>query len=370
MDLRSPPHPPVRVGDHRTGRLGKSSLVLVEALAMATGRPLLGDWPEGRLRAWYWSGEDPNDETQRRLIAACKRYGITSEDLGDYLFVDSGREQPITIASDAGSGFTMNDRAIEQLRAEIIAKAIDVVIIDPFVNSHAVSENDNNRINAVVRAWARIADATGCAVELVHHVRKPGAAGQGETSVDDARGAGALIGAVRSARVLNAMTENEAVAAGVENRLQFFRVDNGKANLAPRSSEAKWRRLVNIDLGNGSNDHEGDQIGVVEQWEMPACSPTCATGPWRRCSAPWRPDASDMTRRPPRGSAALWRPPWRSISRTRATRPGSATWSRRGSKTGCSSWSMARTTRAIRASSSRSGNGLSRARTSRPAAGP
>ena len=58
------------------GGLGKSSLVLVEALSIATGRALLVDKapPEGKV--WYWNGEDPYDELQRRVMAACTHYGI------------------------------------------------------------------------------------------------------------------------------------------------------------------------------------------------------------------------------------------------------------------------------------------------------
>ena len=45
---------------------GKSNLMIVEALAMATGRPLLGILPPKRARVWYWNGEDPYDELERR----------------------------------------------------------------------------------------------------------------------------------------------------------------------------------------------------------------------------------------------------------------------------------------------------------------
>ena len=43
---------------------------------MATGRKLLHDEPWGRSRVWLWNGEDPQDELQRRIAAACARYGI------------------------------------------------------------------------------------------------------------------------------------------------------------------------------------------------------------------------------------------------------------------------------------------------------
>src|SRR4029079_18518420 len=63
------------------GGTGKSSLVMTEAVAMATGRDLLGVAPFGQLRVAYWNGEDPEEELQKRLHAICKRYGITPEDL-------------------------------------------------------------------------------------------------------------------------------------------------------------------------------------------------------------------------------------------------------------------------------------------------
>src|SRR6202012_3480060 len=114
----------------------------------------------------------------------------------------------------------------------------------------SVSENDNNKINAVCKQWARIAEECNCSIELVHHARKP-ATGQRETSVDDGRGASAMIAAVRSARVLNVMSEDEAARAGVESRRSYFRVDNGKANLAPPAEGSTWRQLVNVQLRNG-----------------------------------------------------------------------------------------------------------------------
>jgi hypothetical protein len=39
-------------------KVGKSSLGLVEAVAMAAGRNLLGVEPVRAMRVWYWNGED------------------------------------------------------------------------------------------------------------------------------------------------------------------------------------------------------------------------------------------------------------------------------------------------------------------------
>jgi RecA-family ATPase len=183
-------------------------------MAMSVARDILGSAPAEPLRVLYWNGEDPGDEIERRVAAACLHYGIRPEDLGDRLFIASGRDTPITIATEDKSGLRLSDLAIAALRRAIHQNAIDVVILDPFVACHAVSENDNNKINAVCRQLAMIADETGCAIELVHHTRKS-SAGQSEHTADDARGASAIIAAARSVRVLNRMTRDEAAKAGI-----------------------------------------------------------------------------------------------------------------------------------------------------------
>ncbi len=112
------------------GGLGKTSLVLVEALAMVTGKPLLGLRVPERLRVWVWNGEDPREEIERRLAAACLHYGITADDIGNRLFIDSGRETPIVIAQKLGDGAIIHQPVVESLTAEIRDRQIDVMILD------------------------------------------------------------------------------------------------------------------------------------------------------------------------------------------------------------------------------------------------
>jgi hypothetical protein len=86
------------------GGIGKSSLALVEAIAMATGRPLLGVPVPKRLRVWYWNGEDPKEETERRIAAILLHFKIPPEEIEGWLFTDSGRETPICIAEPHKDG--------------------------------------------------------------------------------------------------------------------------------------------------------------------------------------------------------------------------------------------------------------------------
>lgn len=95
-----------------SGGKGKSSLLIVEALAMVSGKPLLNVKPEKELRVWYWNGEDPALELQRRFAAAIKHYELKPEDIGDRLFIDSGRTLPIVIVEERNSGLTSASRSL------------------------------------------------------------------------------------------------------------------------------------------------------------------------------------------------------------------------------------------------------------------
>jgi RecA-family ATPase len=246
---------------------GKSSLLIAEALAMASGKSLLGEKPSHPLRVWYWNGEDPYEEIERRIAATMQQYGLTPEDIGDRLFINSGRTTPIVLATSAKGETVVADVTVASMTETIEENQIDVVIVDPFVSSHRVSENDNNAIETVVKKWAHVAEQTKCAIDLVHHSRKTHGE---EVSVEDGRGASALLAAVRSARTVNTMTKDDATKANVsDERRRYFRVDNGKANLAPPSEKAIWRHFQSVALDNG------DFVGVPVPWDMP---PTAIAG--------------------------------------------------------------------------------------------
>lgn len=233
------------------GGVGKSTLTLCEALALASGRPLMGIQPVERVRVWIWNGEDPADETERRVHAAMSHYGLKREDLEGWLFIGSGRDADLVIAEQDRNGVIVAKPVVDALIQFIGDNEIGAVVIDPFVSSHRVAENDNGAIDRVAKTWGRIADATDCAIDLAHHTRKTGGA---DVSVEDGRGASALLAAARSARTLRTMTDQEADRLGIErrNRHAYVRVDNGKANLAP-PADAVWFRLVNVPLPNGDN---------------------------------------------------------------------------------------------------------------------
>jgi hypothetical protein len=267
------------------GGVGKSSLLLTEALAMVSGKPLLDIRPKLRLRVWYWNGEDPLEELHRKVMATALHYGLVKEDLAG-LFLGSGREMSLQLATSTREGVKIAIPTVNAVIRTLTDNQIDVLIVDPFVTTHTVNENDNAAMQAVVRQFADIAQAADCSIELVHHTRKTSG---NDVTVEDGRGASAMLAAVRSARVLNRMSKAEADRFRVDNPRQFFRTENGKANLRLPADKASWFQLTSVALGNG------DYVGVVAAWNAPdlfggiktrdlfnAQTEVARGGPWRR----------------------------------------------------------------------------------------
>jgi hypothetical protein len=250
------------------GAYGKSTLALTEALAIVTGRDLLGVIPDERANVWVWNGEDPMEELQRRIAATCSRYEIDPTEIAGRLFIDTGRETRIIIAEQKRDGPTISRPVVDAVVDSIRINEIALMIVDPFVSSHRVVENDNPAIELVVDAWAEIADITGCAIELIHHSRKTNGA---EITVEDSRGGSALLAKVRSARTLNGMSEADAEKSGIEKnkRRGYFRLENGKANLTAPPDKSDWYHIEPFDLGNGGSGYPGDSVGIITRWEWP-----------------------------------------------------------------------------------------------------
>jgi hypothetical protein len=245
------------------GGSGKSSLDLVESIAMATARNLLGEQPTERLRVWYHNGEDPLAELERRIAAVCVYYKIDPRELDGYFFCTSGLDMPIKIAGGNGE-VKLNHATAGAIIDGIRTREIDVLILDPLITLHSLAEAENHKMDPVLREFARIANDTNCAIELAHHTRKK-VSGQEDYTTADARGATAIIDAVRSARTLNGLNDGDAKRLGIDDdleRLSYFRVDKGKANMTRRSA-ASYYRLVGQELPNGLAGGPGDDVGVV-----------------------------------------------------------------------------------------------------------
>jgi len=249
------------------GATGKSALMTGMALALCTGRPLLGaDVWGGPKRVWMWNLEDGLNDLAFSIQGAALHWDIGPADIDGRLFVDSGLDgAALKLAIQDREGARVDMEASRGMVAEMVARDIDVLIIDPFISSHGLAENDNAAIDLVAKEWSRIASQAGCAVILVHHARKTG--GEAVTA-ESSRGASSLVDAARGGLALNTMTEGEADKFGIDrqDRRRYFRADDAKPNRAPAGS-GQWFHMVSVHLDNGPNG--GDSVGVATRWSPP-----------------------------------------------------------------------------------------------------
>jgi hypothetical protein len=255
------------------GGVGKSTLTMQEAIAIATGRALTGSKVEERGKVWVWNLEDPRDELMRRMAAVLKHWGIPAADVADRVFLNSGLDRELIVVQPDAKGNAVATPDVEALVTEVKTKGVDVLIVDPFVRAHRVNENVNAEIDLAVKAFSRVAQLAECAVMLVHHSRKRAG---GETidpgDADMARGASSLVAAVRVAHALSTMSKKDAEALGVEaeRRRWYARLDNAKANMHAPAETTAWFEHKSVMLANGGITGDGgDSVGVLTPWTPP-----------------------------------------------------------------------------------------------------
>jgi hypothetical protein len=229
---------------------------------------------------WIYNGEDPDEEVERRIAAIRQYYKIAGTDIGDRLFVNSGRDTGLKIVVQDGKSTRIVKPEVDQVIAQMLALKIDVLTIDPAVSFHSIPENDNTAMDMFAKEWNYIAGKTNAAIHLLHHVRK-GAKGQEyEFTVEDGRGAVALLAAARAARVNNFMSSDEVAQYGIDerDRMNYFRVDGGKPNMAARSDgRSRWYQMVSVNLGNAVGGDPSDDVGVAIKWQPSEAADSVAT---------------------------------------------------------------------------------------------
>jgi hypothetical protein len=250
------------------GGVGKTGYAMGVALALASGRPIFGEKIFVRCNVAVLNLEDPLDELERRLAALMIHHNMDREEIKGRYFLYSADDRRITIASlsDDGSDIVHPDEAA--MIREITSHKIGVLVVDPFAESHALDENSNPQMIRAAAAWRRIARATGCAILLIHHVRKGLV-----TDIDSARGAKALTDSARVGLLLAPMTVEEAHEFDIrmEDRTGFVRLDDAKANMAKKAGVARWFQLETIELRNVSEDYpNGDRVAAIARWTPPS----------------------------------------------------------------------------------------------------
>lgn len=243
------------------GGVGKSSINLIDAVSIVTGKNLLGDEVIEQGNVWIHNAEDPAEETEMRIIAICQHFGIdhTTELKGLY-YTDIS---DIDIRLVVGSPGVVDEAQYQRVRKMIIDNNIIMFTGDPMVRLHGTNENDNKDMDEFMKVLSRICRECDCSVGIIHHTRKlNGADGAGD--MDAGRGASSVASAVRVQYTLTKMDEKTAEQLGVleEDRGWYVRLCDAKQNMAAPMQHQRWLKRVSVSVPNG------ESVGTLEPAEL------------------------------------------------------------------------------------------------------
>ncbi|NZA03378.1 AAA family ATPase [Ottowia beijingensis] len=181
LDVHSNPSPPPRfvwdgycprnvvtlLGAH--GGTGKSTVALMLAAAVSTGRELFGAGTDA-VPVVFASLEDGAGIVRHRLAHICQCWGISPAELGALHIVD-GTENPELFASE-GRGPGDVTPVYAELRELVRRTGAGLVTIDNASDAYGGDEIQRRQVRAFMRSLAAIAREADAAVLLLAHVDK------------------------------------------------------------------------------------------------------------------------------------------------------------------------------------------------------
>lgn len=233
------------------GGAGKSAWALGLADALGKGKAF-GHLPEPSqsCRVLFITSEDSLVENQLRLKA---REIVDREPASENVWVlgDNRDIALLTVPRGAERGEEPRPSQLaSDLKAFIRDERIDVVILDPFVETYSgLQESDNNQMRDVMTYLRDLTGELNIALMILHHDRKGN--GEGSTA-DNARGASAIINAARFHYALIKMTDADAKKFSVTNPGPYVRFAFGKSNRVARADD-NWYAFQSVTLPNGED---------------------------------------------------------------------------------------------------------------------
>jgi hypothetical protein len=244
--------------------VSKSTFGLCVALTVATGNEailrgkdkLSGERLHSNGPVLVYNREDTEDEMQRRLAGLCAYHQVqvgrhsihlaSGTSAGRLVIVQRKERGPVVRA--AGAAWL-----VDQIRA---LRPV-LVVLDPLVSlSSGLDENSNDDMEALLAELRTIASAEQTTILVVHHSGKNGKDGKLSGDMAAARGASAIMGAVRGGLTLTAMDaaggEKEGALIGLPAG-RYVVAEGVKANYAVKAAPVVYR-LKQMHVGNGSGD--------------------------------------------------------------------------------------------------------------------
>ena len=219
------------------GGSAKSTLGLVTAMSIATGRDLLQLGGVKRGKVLMISNEESRDEFQLRMASTMTAHGVKLKEIKDRLHIISGYQKPILIAEGAyseelGTVAIRQHKMWRNVRRLIRDNNYDAVILDPFANAiRGVNENSNSEISDVMTILRQTAADSEIGFILIHHASKSGGNADAAT-----RGASAIVNSARIVIQAKQCTPKDLEGMGIpdEEAPFYVQLQGGKSNLGGR----------------------------------------------------------------------------------------------------------------------------------------
>jgi AAA domain len=248
------------------GGSGKTMLNIVDALAYASGKPLVEHKVYiGPQKVLFISAEEKVKELQRRFRAAARRYNITEAEFSNiaYRGLDTKDSVRLELVEANGRVGKVNNLGMRRLEGLIVQSGARAVFLDPLNNFVSGGLSDNSTMTVFFDAIERLAMAYNVSMHISHHTNKGSLVDP--DNMEGVMGASAIINRPRFGTRIAMATDEERTALGAPPRQTVFRLVDGKHNNSPIGDEEQWYAIRSINLGNTTTIYQhGDNVGVLE----------------------------------------------------------------------------------------------------------
>lgn len=194
------------------GGTGKSFMAIHMAAAAASGGMFLDEFiSEKPIKVVFVSGEDDQNELNRRLRSAIKNFSASHQSLVDnnLSFIDfSGSFELFTNKLSFGeTSITETPAKLIKMIQDKLGNEVGLIIVDPVSRFRGGEENSAPDTTRFVQTIQLLSEQLNSTVLLIHHVNKNAKANG--TGQNNARGSSALVDGVRLVMELNALSDKE-----------------------------------------------------------------------------------------------------------------------------------------------------------------
>jgi hypothetical protein len=236
--------------------VNKSSLILIDAVAIVTGRTLLADVPYSKGDVLLFAGEDSRRDVEAKLAGILAYYEIPTADLGGRLHVVYLAEvDPLaySFAQMLESAARINRELLDWIKSfpNLVA-----ALIDPVAAWHLIIENDTSAMKVLCTELRRTAVAGNIHIGFDHHITKATMSDPEGHVGNLAAARGAYIAAdARWAFTLAKLRQQTANEFGISapDQPRYRRLDSLKASYGPDDVETRLLQVRSVTIANGES---------------------------------------------------------------------------------------------------------------------